>query len=218
MVSAIDCVRTWSRPAISTSRVKNGEKVAAKRRWRRPSELGVGPRFRPAGFNRKGGGDDLHAGFDFETTKLGATLWIFFLGPWAWVRGRHSPRIGATVLTGPGDPDRPAPVGSLDPWPSRLSGGGTERAPPILGRNPAMCKMFTPTRERTHTHAPTRARTMTDPEDSSHGGPSGVLGVMPRQPRSAISDQHQTRTLGLSPAGESRRPIEPESHVSLSAV
>ena len=57
-----------------------------------------------------------------------------------------------------------------------------------------------------------------DPEDSSHGGPSGVLGVMPRQPRSAISDQHQTRTLGLSPAGESRRPIEPESHVSLSAV
>ena len=59
---------------------------------------------------------------------------------------------------------------------------------------------------------------MTDPEDSSHGGPSGVLGVMPRQPRSAISDQHQTRTLGLSPAGESRRPIEPESHVSLSAA
>ena len=214
MVSAIDCVRTWSRPAISTSRVKNGEKVAAKRRWRRPSELGVSPRFRPAGFNRKGGGDDLHAGFDFETTKLGATLWIFFLGPWA-----SQPQDRCYSTDWPGRPGPPCASGLARPVAiPPIGGGGTERAPPILRRIPPMCTMFTPKRERMHSHSPTRARTMTDPEDSSHGGPSGVLGVMPRQPRSAISDQHQTRTLGLSPAGESRRPIEPESHVSLSAV
>ena len=126
--------------------------------WRQPvtewcllstaSELGVGPRFRPAGLRMarrwqpRGGGDDpqnLESARDFDqpgsigravgtTCTQVSTLKRRNLGRpcgfSSWVRGRHSPRIGATVLTGPGDPDRPAPVGSLDPWPSRLSGGG----------------------------------------------------------------------------------------------
>jgi hypothetical protein len=60
--------------------------ATASHRWwllSTASELGVGPRFRPAGLRRarrwqpRGGGDDLHAGFDFETTLGGETLYSF---------------------------------------------------------------------------------------------------------------------------------------------
>ena len=87
-----------------------GQNLESARDFDQPGSIRRARRWQP-----RGGGDDLHAGFDFEPTPWGRP---------SGFRGRQSIGAKFTALTGSGDPDRPAPVGSLDPWPSHLPGVG----------------------------------------------------------------------------------------------